>query len=92
MMKIRHYRGCPGRHFAQDTLWITIASILSVFTISNAIDEGGQPIVPHLKYTADLVRFVIFNKGFSFAYKLQYIGTYCRSNVPFNRGRTTLES
>ncbi|KAG9218358.1 hypothetical protein CCMSSC00406_0007271 [Pleurotus cornucopiae] len=52
-------RVCPGRHFAQDTLWITIASILTVFTISNATDEGGQPIVPDLKYTADLVRHVL---------------------------------
>ncbi|KAL4258701.1 cytochrome P450 family protein [Pleurotus pulmonarius] len=57
-------RGCPGRHFAQDTLWITIVSLLSVFTISNAIDEGGKPIVPQLKYSADLVRHVLPFKCF----------------------------
>lgn len=32
-------RICPGRHFAYDSVWITIASILSVFNITKVMDE-----------------------------------------------------
>jgi len=39
-------RICPGRHFAQSSIWITIASILSCFEISKAIDENGLFIEP----------------------------------------------
>ncbi|KAE9411010.1 cytochrome P450 [Gymnopus androsaceus JB14] len=36
-------RSCPGRWFAYDTLWIAVASILSVYEISKPLDEHGQP-------------------------------------------------
>ncbi|EMD37797.1 hypothetical protein CERSUDRAFT_154684 [Gelatoporia subvermispora B] len=39
-------RICPGRHFVQDLLWITFASILTAFTISKAVDERGMEITP----------------------------------------------
>ncbi|KAJ8468879.1 hypothetical protein ONZ51_g9348 [Trametes cubensis] len=35
---------CPGRHFAQSTLFITVASILHVFNIDPPLDERGCPI------------------------------------------------
>lgn len=41
-------RICPGRHFADDLLYITIATVLHVFDIRPPLDEGGQPI--HIKY------------------------------------------
>lgn len=41
-------RICPGRHFADDALYITIASVLHVFDIGPPRDEGGQPI--RIKY------------------------------------------
>jgi len=37
-------RVCPGRFTADSHLWITIASMLSVFDISTAADELGKPI------------------------------------------------
>ncbi|KAF4564028.1 hypothetical protein EYR36_003277 [Pleurotus pulmonarius] len=51
-------RICPGRYFALDTLWLSMASILSAYTISKAVDENGREIEINLKYTADLNRFV----------------------------------
>ncbi|EMD37798.1 hypothetical protein CERSUDRAFT_94793 [Gelatoporia subvermispora B] len=39
-------RMCPGRHFVQDLLWITFASVLTTFTISKAVDENGIEITP----------------------------------------------
>ncbi|KDQ22135.1 hypothetical protein PLEOSDRAFT_1050675 [Pleurotus ostreatus PC15] len=49
-------RVCPGRYFALDNLWLNLASILSVYTMSKAVDESGQQIEIDLEYTADLNR------------------------------------
>ncbi|KAI0763626.1 cytochrome P450 [Trametes elegans] len=37
-------RKCPGRYFANDSLFITISSILHVFNITLPLDEHGDPI------------------------------------------------
>jgi hypothetical protein len=37
-------RACPGRHLAEATIWIEIASMLSVFTFSPAKDKYGRDI------------------------------------------------
>ncbi|KAF8578222.1 cytochrome P450 [Ramaria rubella] len=37
-------RICAGRNLADASVWIAAASILSVFNLSNAIDENGQKI------------------------------------------------
>lgn len=39
-------RVCPGRHLAEDSLWIAMATILSTLSITKAIDEDGQEIIP----------------------------------------------
>ncbi|KAL7280059.1 hypothetical protein ACG7TL_006474 [Trametes sanguinea] len=36
-------RICPGRHFAEDVLFLTIASVLHVFDIGLPQDDNGQP-------------------------------------------------
>lgn len=37
-------RICPGRHFAQSTLTMALASFLHVFDIGPPLDEKGNPI------------------------------------------------
>ncbi|EMD37506.1 hypothetical protein CERSUDRAFT_114146 [Gelatoporia subvermispora B] len=37
-------RICPGRHFGELWLFISIASMLHVFTFEPPLDEGGKPI------------------------------------------------
>ncbi|KAI0331709.1 cytochrome P450 [Cubamyces sp. BRFM 1775] len=37
-------RTCPGKHLADDTLFISIASILHVYNITKALDAKGVPI------------------------------------------------
>jgi len=39
---------CPGRHFAERSLFGVVASVLSAFTISPRIDEGGNPVIPQV--------------------------------------------
>lgn len=35
-------RVCPGRFFAEDTLFMTVASILSAFSISKPVKDGRE--------------------------------------------------
>ncbi|THH03724.1 hypothetical protein EW145_g6055 [Phellinidium pouzarii] len=39
-------RICPGRHFAEASIWLAIANILAVFDISPALDDNGREISP----------------------------------------------
>ena len=48
-------RICPGRHLADASLFLTIATILSLFEITNAIDKTGLPIVPVPNYKAGVI-------------------------------------
>ncbi|KAL5520723.1 hypothetical protein ACEPAF_2725 [Sanghuangporus sanghuang] len=49
-------RVCPGRFFAENSVFIGIASILAVFNIEKALDENGVPITPVEDYTSNIVR------------------------------------
>ncbi|KAE9390448.1 cytochrome P450 [Gymnopus androsaceus JB14] len=49
-------RACPGRHMALSTIWITIASVLAVYDISNALDENGEIIIPTGDYDTTTVQ------------------------------------
>ncbi|KAI1360360.1 cytochrome protein [Xylaria arbuscula] len=48
-------RICPGRYFADSTVWLTIVRSLAVFDISKALDEHGREIEPIAKFTASLI-------------------------------------
>ncbi|EUC56105.1 cytochrome P450 family protein [Rhizoctonia solani AG-3 Rhs1AP] len=48
-------RRCPGVHFAESSLFITVASILMVFNIKPAQDEGGNDILPSQRMTNSIV-------------------------------------
>ncbi|KDR68694.1 hypothetical protein GALMADRAFT_78276 [Galerina marginata CBS 339.88] len=48
-------RICPGRHLVQNTAWLSIASILSVYNISKPIDGDGKVVEPLIQYTDGLV-------------------------------------
>ena len=48
-------RICPGKHIATSTLWITVASILTTFRISKAIDADGKVIEPSQEYTSSMI-------------------------------------
>ncbi|KAB5588560.1 O-methylsterigmatocystin oxidoreductase [Ceratobasidium theobromae] len=41
-------RLCPGIHFAEASVFIVIASVLSTFTISMAKDENGKDAIPKM--------------------------------------------
>ena len=49
-------RICPGRHFADASLWLSMASILYTFNILPPLDENGNEVLPKLEYTYSLVK------------------------------------
>jgi len=46
-------RKCPGRHLANDSAWIAIATIMATMTIERERDEDGAEIVPNVKIVAE---------------------------------------
>jgi hypothetical protein len=51
------YRICPGLHFAENSIWIAIATILYCFEIKKARDENGVEIEPVIDFDG-FIRFV----------------------------------
>ena len=50
-------RICPGRHLADNSIWLAIARILAVFDISKAKDVNGSIIEPKIKFVTGTTRF-----------------------------------
>lgn len=48
-------RICPGRHLADDSLFLTISRLLATFEISKAVDERGNEIDVEVEVTAGLI-------------------------------------
>ncbi|KAL0572047.1 hypothetical protein V5O48_009905 [Marasmius crinis-equi] len=51
-------RACLGRHFALNTLWISMVYILSTFDIKKPLDSDGKEVEPEIRYGTGLVWFV----------------------------------
>ncbi|KAF8874943.1 cytochrome P450 [Infundibulicybe gibba] len=52
-------RICPGRHFADNSLYSLVSSVLSVFTISPAKDEHGNAIPIRLEVTSGFLSYPV---------------------------------
>ncbi|KAM5349732.1 hypothetical protein ACJ41O_006237 [Fusarium nematophilum] len=48
-------RICPGRHLADDSLFLTLSRMLAAFDISKAVDERGKEIDVKVEVTAGLI-------------------------------------
>ena len=51
-------RLCPGRHLADASVWLAVATVLSSFTISRAKDHMGNDIVPTGEISDGAVAYV----------------------------------
>ncbi|KAJ7697457.1 cytochrome P450 [Mycena rosella] len=49
-------RICPGRHMAESSLWIAVASLLATFNIGKARDENGKEIELSHAYHPGLIQ------------------------------------
>ncbi|KAF5363832.1 hypothetical protein D9756_001140 [Leucocoprinus leucothites] len=48
-------RVCPGVHIGISVIWMTAASLLTVFDIEKALDADGHPITPSCEYDSGAV-------------------------------------
>ncbi|TFK28471.1 cytochrome P450 [Coprinopsis marcescibilis] len=48
-------RTCAGSHIAESLLWLTIASVLSMFEISKPLDENGRPVDVTAEYGSGII-------------------------------------
>jgi len=58
-------RTCPGSHIALSLLFLTAATILSVFEISEELDENGSPVRPKIDWTSAVIKCVSFFSFFA---------------------------
>ncbi|KAI0827125.1 CyP450 monooxygenase [Trametes gibbosa] len=50
-------RVCPGRHFAEASLFLIVSSVLHTFAVSAPLDAAGQPVRPAGKMTAGVISY-----------------------------------
>lgn len=50
-------RICPGRFLALDVIWLTVASVLATFDISEPADSNASTIRLKPDYTSSLIRW-----------------------------------
>ncbi|PCH43269.1 cytochrome P450, partial [Wolfiporia cocos MD-104 SS10] len=51
-------RICPGRQFADTSVWLAIAGILATMTICKERDATGKEVIPEVAYTSGIVSHV----------------------------------
>ncbi|KAJ8517792.1 hypothetical protein ONZ45_g5071 [Pleurotus djamor] len=59
-------RICPGRFLAIDTIWIVIASVISVYKLSKLTNENGEEVEPKVEYSSGL-----FSRPRPFDFKME---------------------
>ncbi|PCH43299.1 hypothetical protein WOLCODRAFT_74047, partial [Wolfiporia cocos MD-104 SS10] len=52
-------RVCPGRQFADISVWLAIACVIATMTISKKRDSNGNEITPEVIYTSGIVPHVV---------------------------------
>lgn len=48
-------RVCPGRHFADFSLFILVSNILATLRISKKVDANGIPITPKIDFPSGIL-------------------------------------
>lgn len=73
-------RICPGRFFADSSVWFAAATILACFDLSCPMDADGKHIVPSDEMRSGLVAYV----ATSFAFHSSALTMHRRIPVPFS--------
>lgn len=48
------FRICVGRHLAQASVWVFIATLIATVDVSKPVDAGGRPIDQPIKFSTGL--------------------------------------
>jgi hypothetical protein len=49
-------RICPGRHFAEESLWSISTHLIATMDITKAMNENGEAITPAAEFRTGFVR------------------------------------
>lgn len=49
-------RVCPGKAFAESSVFLIISNVIATMDLTKAVDEAGVPITPPVEYTKTFVR------------------------------------
>ncbi|CAE6371292.1 unnamed protein product [Rhizoctonia solani] len=60
-------RKCPGIHFAEASVFITVASLLATFTFTKKQDSNGEDIIPQIEAERNSIAYEL--KPFDFQFK-----------------------
>ena len=63
-------RVCPGKAFADASLWLTAVNVIATMDLTFAKDSSGRDIVPEAGFLSGFIRFVrVIRLRFCFADK-----------------------
>lgn len=49
-------RACPGKAFAESSIFLLVSNIIATMDLTKAVDETGIPITPPIEYTKSFIR------------------------------------
>lgn len=49
-------RVCPGKAFAESSIFLIMSNIIATMDLTKAVDEAGVPITPSVEYTKSFIR------------------------------------
>lgn len=75
---VEYSRVCAGRHMAENTIWLTIASVLATFTLGKAKDGKGNEIDIPGEYTDQFFRYISLHR-----YLLSHCSRHPRHPKPY---------
>ena len=55
-------RVCPGKAFAESSMFLLISNIIATMDLTKALDEAGNPITPSVEFNKSAVRCVDFSR------------------------------
>ena len=53
-------RVCPGKAFAESSMFLLMSNIVATMDLTKALDEAGNPITPSVEFNKSAVRYVDF--------------------------------
>ena len=66
-------RICAGRHMSVDSVWIAVASILSTFKLTNALDNQGNVVTPSGEFSAGFIMCVRYSPASGIGVELGFV-------------------
>ena len=53
-------RVCPGKAFAESSMFLLMSNIVATMDLTKALDEAGNPITPSVEFNKSAIRYVDF--------------------------------